>query len=100
MGNIYKNSVCRENNYRFYPRCDCESSGTNVGFLSPLGTLLLNLLSLVALPVIFLTVVLAVNQMNVTQLGRIGGKLIIYYTATTAAAVADWTITCAMVCSW
>ncbi|WP_186670846.1 dicarboxylate/amino acid:cation symporter [Sporosarcina sp. BP05] len=61
--------------------------GTNVGFLSPFGTLLLNLLSLVALPVIFLTVVLAVNQMNVTQLGRIGGKLIIYYTATTAAAV-------------
>jgi len=61
--------------------------GTNVGFLSPLGTLLLNLLSLVALPVIFLTVVLAVNQMNVTQLGRIGGKLILYYTATTAAAV-------------
>ena len=57
--------------------------GTNVGFLSPFGTLLLNLLSLVALPVIFLTVVLAVNQMNVTQLGRIGGKLIIYYTATT-----------------
>ncbi|MBO0589618.1 dicarboxylate/amino acid:cation symporter [Sporosarcina sp. E16_8] len=61
--------------------------GTNAGFLSPLGTLLLNLLSLVALPVIFLTVVLAVNQMNVTQLGRIGGKLILYYTATTAAAV-------------
>jgi len=61
--------------------------GTNVGFLSPLGTLLLNLLSLVAIPVIFLTVVLAVNQMNVTQLGRIGGKLILYYAATTAAAV-------------
>lgn len=61
--------------------------GTNVGFLNPLGTLLLNLLSLVALPVIFLTVVLAVNQMNLPQLGRIGGKLILYYTATTAAAV-------------
>lgn len=61
--------------------------GTNVGFLSPLGTLLLNLLSLVAIPVIFLTVVLAVNQMNVTQLGRIGGKLILYYAVTTAAAV-------------
>lgn len=61
--------------------------GTNVEFLSPLGTLLLNLLSLVALPVIFLTVVLAVNQMNVTQLGRIGGKLVLYYTVTTAAAV-------------
>jgi len=61
--------------------------GTSVGFLSPLGTLLLNLLSLVAIPVIFLTVVLAVNQMNVTQLGRIGGKLILYYAVTTAAAV-------------
>lgn len=61
--------------------------GTKAGFLTPLGTLLLNLLSLVALPVIFLTVVLAVNQMNVTQLGRIGGKLIVYYAATTAAAV-------------
>lgn len=61
--------------------------GTDVGFLSPLGTLLLNLLSLVALPVIFLTVVLAVNQMNITQLGKIGGKLILYYMATTAAAV-------------
>ncbi|MFJ7936442.1 dicarboxylate/amino acid:cation symporter [Sporosarcina sp. NPDC096371] len=61
--------------------------GTDVGFLSPLGTLLLNLFSLVGIPVIFLTVVLAVNQMNVTQLGRIGGKLILYYAATTAAAV-------------
>ncbi len=61
--------------------------GTKIGFLAPLGTLLLNLLSLVALPVIFLTVVLAVNQMNVTQLGRIGGKLIVYYAVTTAAAV-------------
>ncbi|WP_313891051.1 dicarboxylate/amino acid:cation symporter [Psychrobacillus sp.] len=61
--------------------------GTNVSFLSPLGTLLLNLFSLVGIPVIFLTVVLAVNQMNVTQLGRIGGKLILYYAVTTAAAV-------------
>lgn len=61
--------------------------GESVGFISPFGTLLLNLLSLVAIPVIFLTVVLAVNQMNIAQLGRIGGKLILYYMATTAAAV-------------
>lgn len=56
-------------------------------FLKPFGTLLLNLLSLVAIPVIFLTVVLAVNQMNLAQLGKMGGKLILYYMATTAAAV-------------
>ncbi|WP_077300663.1 dicarboxylate/amino acid:cation symporter [Virgibacillus pantothenticus] len=58
---------------------------TNV--LEPLGTLLIHLLSLIAIPVIFLTVVLAVNQMKITQLGRMGGKLILYYIATTAAAV-------------
>lgn len=61
--------------------------GSSIGFLSPFGTLLLNLLSLVAIPIIFLTVVLAVDQMNITQLGRIGGKLILYYAVTTAAAV-------------
>ncbi|WP_289891234.1 dicarboxylate/amino acid:cation symporter [Virgibacillus pantothenticus] len=58
---------------------------TNV--LEPLGTLLIHLLSLIAIPVIFLTVVLAVNQMKITKLGRMGGKLILYYIATTAAAV-------------
>lgn len=56
-------------------------------FLKPFGTLLLNLLSLIAIPVIFLTVVLAVNQMNLVQLGKMGGKLLLYYMATTAAAV-------------
>ncbi|WP_284139359.1 MULTISPECIES: dicarboxylate/amino acid:cation symporter [unclassified Virgibacillus] len=55
--------------------------------VAPLGTLLIHLLSLVAIPVIFLTVVLAVNKMNITKLGRMGGKLILYYVATTAAAV-------------
>lgn len=55
--------------------------------LKPFGTLLINLLTLVAIPVIFLTVVLAVNQMTTTQLGRIGWKLILYYAMTTAASV-------------
>ncbi|RFA35452.1 dicarboxylate/amino acid:cation symporter [Virgibacillus dokdonensis] len=55
--------------------------------LEPLGTLLIHLLSLVAIPVIFLTVVLAVNKMKIHQLGRMGGKLMLYYMATTAAAV-------------
>ncbi|PFA67179.1 dicarboxylate/amino acid:cation symporter [Bacillus sp. AFS015802] len=55
--------------------------------LKPFGTVLIHLLSLIAIPVIFLTVVLAVNKMSVTQLGRMGWKLILYYAATTAAAV-------------
>lgn len=55
--------------------------------LEPLGTIFINLLSLVAIPVIFLTVVLAVNKMNIKKLGRLGGKLVSYYAITTSAAV-------------
>lgn len=59
----------------------------HAGLLSPLGTLLIRLLSLIAIPVIFLTVVLAVNKMNIKQLGKLGGKLFLYYAVTTAMAV-------------
>jgi Na+/H+-dicarboxylate symporter len=55
--------------------------------LKPFGTVLIHLLSLIAIPVIFLTVVQAVNKMSMRQLGRMGWKLILYYAATTAAAV-------------
>lgn len=61
--------------------------GERATVLKPFGILLINLLTLVAIPVIFFTVVLAVNKMSATQLGRIGWKLILYYALTTAAAV-------------
>ncbi|GGD13392.1 dicarboxylate/amino acid:cation symporter [Pontibacillus salipaludis] len=61
--------------------------GEQATVVKPLGDLLINLLKLIAIPVIFLTVVLAVDQMNLPTLGRMGGKLILYYIATTAAAV-------------
>jgi Na+/H+-dicarboxylate symporter len=61
--------------------------GADAAVVKPLGTLLIKLLNLIATPVVFLTVVLAVNQMNPKQLGRTGGKLILYYGLTTAAAV-------------
>ena len=61
--------------------------GNKAAILEPMGTILIHLLSLIAIPVIFLTVVLAVNKMNMTQLGKMGGKLMLYYIATTAAAV-------------
>lgn len=61
--------------------------GQDAAVLKPLGTLLIKMLSLIATPVIFLTVVLAVVQMNPAQLGRTGGKLILFYALTTAAAV-------------
>ncbi|QHT46264.1 dicarboxylate/amino acid:cation symporter [Bacillus sp. SB49] len=61
--------------------------GPSMEAVKPLGTILINLLNLIAVPVIFLTVVLAINQMNPRYLGRIGGKLLVYYGITTAAAV-------------
>lgn len=61
--------------------------GPEAEVFKPLGTLLIKMLSLIATPVVFLTVVLAVIQMNPAQLGRTGGKLILYYAVTTAAAV-------------
>jgi len=61
--------------------------GKEAEILRPFGTLLINLLTLIAIPVIFFTVVLAVNKMSATQLGRVGWKLILYYALTTAAAV-------------
>ncbi|MCA1053751.1 dicarboxylate/amino acid:cation symporter [Rossellomorea aquimaris] len=61
--------------------------GTQANVLQPLGSILIKLLNLIAIPVVFLTVVLAVNQMNPKQLGRTGGKLLLYYGSTTAAAV-------------
>ena len=61
--------------------------GPDAEVFKPLGTLLIKMLSLIATPVVFLTVVLAVIQMNPAQLGRTGGKLILYYALTTAAAV-------------
>lgn len=61
--------------------------GEHAAVLDPLGKIFLNLLSLVAIPIIFLTVVLAVQNMNLSQLGRMGGKLVVYYAFTTAAAV-------------
>ena len=61
--------------------------GPSIEMIKPLGTILINLLNLVAIPVIFLTVVIAINQMNPKHLGRLGGKLLVYYGLTTAAAV-------------
>ncbi|MGA9288151.1 MAG: dicarboxylate/amino acid:cation symporter [Anaerobacillus sp.] len=61
--------------------------GSSMEIVKPLGTILINLLNLIAVPVIFLTVVLAINQMNPKHLGRLGGKLLVYYGLTTAAAV-------------
>ncbi|OYD06484.1 dicarboxylate/amino acid:cation symporter [Paludifilum halophilum] len=61
--------------------------GPSAEVLSPLGDLLLRLLNMIVLPIIFLTVILAVNQANPQKMGRIGGKVVLYYLVTTSAAI-------------
>lgn len=61
--------------------------GENAKFLEPLGQILIRLLNLIAIPIIFLTIVLSVSRINLATLGRMGGKLFLYYSITTGLSV-------------
>src|SRR5699024_6140756 len=61
--------------------------GSSAQVLSPLGDLLLRLLNLVVVPLILFTMIQAVKNLNPKKLGRIGGKVFIYYTISTAIAI-------------
>lgn len=55
--------------------------------LAPLGQIFMNLLKMVVIPLIFLSLVVAVNHSDPKELGRIGAKVFPIYLATTAIAV-------------
>lgn len=61
--------------------------GPSADVLSPFGTLFLNLLKMIVVPLILLTLVVSVNHSQPRDLGRIGGKIFPYYLITTAIAV-------------
>ncbi|MCM3089296.1 dicarboxylate/amino acid:cation symporter [Bhargavaea ginsengi] len=61
--------------------------GESAGVLSPLGKLLLRLLNLIVIPLIVFTLIAAVEQLNPAKLGRIGGKVFIFYFITTGIAI-------------
>ncbi|SIT79617.1 dicarboxylate/amino acid:cation symporter [Edaphobacillus lindanitolerans] len=61
--------------------------GPSAKVLSPLGELLLRLLNLIVIPLVVFTLIAAVDQLNPKKLGRIGGKIFIYYMFTTAVAI-------------
>lgn len=59
-----------------------------VNYVKPLGTLFLNLIKLVIVPLVFSSLVVGACSMDdVRKLGRIGGKTVAYYMLTTAFAV-------------
>jgi Na+/H+-dicarboxylate symporter len=61
--------------------------GKDASVLAPLGDVLLRLLKFVILPLILFTLIVGVNQTNVSSLGRMGGKMFLYYVLTSALAI-------------
>jgi proton glutamate symport protein len=57
-------------------------------WIKPFGTLFLNLLKMIAVPLVLFSLVAGVASLNDTsKIGRIGGKTIVLYLATTAIAI-------------
>jgi proton glutamate symport protein len=60
-----------------------------INYIKPFGTVFLNGLKMVVIPLIFVSLVVGVASIeDVTKLSRIGGKTFLIYTATTVLAVA------------
>lgn len=57
-------------------------------FISPIGTLFLNLIKMIIVPLVFSSLIVGAASIgDPKSLGRIGGKTIVYYLVTTAIAV-------------
>ncbi|MFZ5634568.1 MAG: dicarboxylate/amino acid:cation symporter [Bacillota bacterium] len=57
-------------------------------WIKPFGTLFLNLIKMIIVPLVFASLVMGASSLgDLKKLGRIGGKTIVYYLATTVVAV-------------
>ncbi|MBT2583299.1 dicarboxylate/amino acid:cation symporter [Planococcus sp. ISL-109] len=61
--------------------------GEQTAVLAPLGDLLLRLLTFLIVPLIFLTLIVGINQSRIGDLGRMGGKVFLFYTLSSAFAI-------------
>jgi len=62
--------------------------GEDIAVLAPFGDLLLRLLQFLIVPLILFTLIVGVNQAKLGDLGRMGGKVFIYYLVSSAFAIA------------
>jgi len=60
--------------------------GPQIAVIEPLGTLMLKLLKMIILPLIFFAIVSGVGGMAASRIGRIAGKILLYYFLTTVLA--------------
>lgn len=61
--------------------------GEQAAVLAPLGDLLLNLLTFLIIPLILFTMMVGINQSSIGDLGRMGGKVFLYYAFSSAFAI-------------
>lgn len=61
--------------------------GEDATVLEPFGNLLLNLLQFLIIPLILFTLIVGVNQTKIGDLGRMGGKVFLYYLISSALAI-------------
>ncbi|HNR68687.1 MAG TPA: dicarboxylate/amino acid:cation symporter [bacterium] len=57
-----------------------------VPFFSPFGTILINMLKMIVIPVIFLSLIVGASSLPLKKFGRIGGKVITWYLLTSLLA--------------
>lgn len=60
---------------------------TVAAWLAPLGDLLLRLLQFVIVPIVLFTLIVGINQADMGRMGRVGGKVFVYYVSTSALAI-------------
>ncbi|SFA94263.1 Na+/H+-dicarboxylate symporter [Lentibacillus halodurans] len=61
--------------------------GEDTAAVAPFGDLLLRLLQFLIVPLILFTLIVGVNQTRIGSLGRMGGKVFVYYLLTSAFAI-------------
>lgn len=61
--------------------------GEQITIISPLGDLLIRLLKFLIVPLILFTIIVGINQSQVSSLARMGGKVFLYYLVTSAIAI-------------
>lgn len=60
--------------------------GPKIAIIEPLGTLMIKLLKMIILPLIFFAIVMGVGSMPASKIGKVSGKILLYYFGTTLLA--------------
>lgn len=60
--------------------------GPQITVIGPLGSLLIKLLKMIILPLIFFAIVMGVGSMPASKIGKVAGKILLYYLITTLFA--------------